>query len=674
MPRPLHVPGFSGGVVLEGAADTQRVDELQACDGYDIGARGQLIAASDFTDYVTINDNAPNRLVKCFRMAPMSGAKYAFLLAVGEGVMSAAQRYVIASMNIDGAASPVGGASVLTIPNYDNANTRTPFSPGVIVTFARFPGIFYVWTGGAKVGVNIMLVNVGQREGFATFDAGLGAGLYAFLVQPPNTVVGIFPIGQFDALGTGAMGQQTIASAGATPGTHGVPLFFRGIAAYNGIAMGWGHDQSDAVNFDGPARLMFSNLSSAAVAGPLTWGNDNISAAGDRQFTDSDAVIIGDAGERIRAGLTWNKRFWVGTNRGLHYLAGYGRNSFTTDGANPVAKAENVIGPYALIEGPDGLLYGVGDQGLWRFDGASFERLHKRLRRFDTHSPGWWDLIWTDRNQAFTWPSVTNQDLVWLAVDWDLEQVIVGIPWCNANNGYGRGNDTVLIKYHVRTGGFTRQVFTGVQYTAAEYVRREGQYNSSKFAATSTALTATIRRYAYQTAQNISPALPTPLPTTTVGEYAQFGPNGVGIYRKVYLTLSWESVASLPLSFLLFPSVDQQQVTNILVTIAAVAPLIPLDGDLWLDTSGTDPNLGNNTSGTLIVASHDYILKAWRASKATWQLVGGSGQKGIRATIPIAFTPTRGSRFKVQITTLSAAGRWQLEGIADQPTLVTEGS
>jgi hypothetical protein len=114
--------------------------------------------------------------------------------------------------------------------------------------------------------------------------------------------------------------------------------------------------------------------------------------------------------------------------------------------------------------------------------------------------------------------------------------------------------------------------------------------------------------------------------------------------------------------------VDQQQLASISLTIAAVAPVGPADGDLWLDTSGTDANLGNAGSGSLIAATNDYVLKRWRASAAAWQLVPGAGQKGTRATLPIAITPTRGSRFKVTVACTSAAGAGSSRGLAIAPS------
>jgi hypothetical protein len=140
-----------------------------------------------------------------------------------------------------------------------------------------------------------------------------------------------------------------------------------------------------------------------------------------------------------------------------------------------------------------------------------------------SHSPGWWDLIWTDRTRGDAYPGKTNQDLVWMVVDWDEEQVVVGIPWCSAALGYGYGTDTVLVKFHVRTGGFTRQVFTGVQFTAADYVRREGQFNAVKFMGTPTAGQATVQRYGIRRRPTSRRPIPAVLPSVTFGEYAQFG-------------------------------------------------------------------------------------------------------------------------------------------------------
>jgi hypothetical protein len=55
-PSTLHVPAFSGGVVRLGSTDAQQVTELAACEKFDIGDRGQLVLASDLSDYTTVRD------------------------------------------------------------------------------------------------------------------------------------------------------------------------------------------------------------------------------------------------------------------------------------------------------------------------------------------------------------------------------------------------------------------------------------------------------------------------------------------------------------------------------------------------------------------------------------------------------------------------------------------
>ena len=62
---------------------------------------------------------------------------------------------------------------------------------------------------------------------------------------------------------------------------------------------------------------------------------------------------------------------------------GYGRDSFLSDGATPVTKAYNIVGPTHLIEGPDRAMYGVSDEGLWRTaDGVTFDASVPETRRF----------------------------------------------------------------------------------------------------------------------------------------------------------------------------------------------------------------------------------------------------------------------------------------------------
>lgn len=298
-------------------------------------------------------------------------------------------------------------------------------------------------------------------------------------------------------------------------------------------------------NGDGPNRVMFSNLGR-----PLKYGNDNIAARGtDRAFTDSDAIMLGDAGEIIRAGIVWEGKLIFGTNKGLHYIAGYGRDSFLTDGANPIMRSYNVVGPNALVEGPDKALYGLGDQGLWCLPslGSVPKPIFENLRDYSGRSTGYWDLIWTDVTRAATYPGTTNQDLVWLAVDWDRQQIIIGIPWCSIDNGYGYGTDTVVLKYDVRSGGFTRQKFPGVQYTAAGYFRAQAQQAAMKFLGTPTSGSATIQRYGFNQALAYSPR-DTDVPDSAaikLGPYGAFGPDGRGVVRRLYTVFSLEGALTV---------------------------------------------------------------------------------------------------------------------------------
>lgn len=515
-----HLVGFGGGVVKEGAADTQRTDELQSCDAYDIGPRGALIAARDVADYVTVNDLAtvPVPLTAVHALRSVAGNNFTKEIVVGEGLVVATKRYLLGQFTRESAATPVTGATY--IKSFSNAIATR--AEGVLVTVAQFPGVYAVTN--AVESINVFLINIGAREGFA---ANVAPGLYVAYTVPPASEVVLLPISSFDALGTGTRGEKSA-------GTQASQLYFRGISAYNAHGIGWGFDANGGTDKEGPARLMFANLNK-----PLKWGNDNVGAVGtDRLFTDSDAITVGDGGEIIRAGLTWNSRFWIGTDKQVHYLAGNGRDSFVTDGANPVAKAENVLGPHCLIEGPNRQLFGVGDQGLWEFDGSTFENHHRRLRDFAGQSKDWWELIWTDRARSDTYPGKTNGDLVWLHADWENEQIVVGIPFCDASAGRGYGLDTVLIKFSVRTGGFTRQVFSGVQYTAADYPRRQRQYATSRFFGTATSGQATVKKYGDPLAA--TGAVASTLPKVQAGPYALYGPDGVGVYRKAYVTLAWE--------------------------------------------------------------------------------------------------------------------------------------
>jgi hypothetical protein len=426
---------------------------------------------------------------------------------------------------------------------------------------------------------------------------------------------------------------------------------------------------------------MFSNLGN-----PFKFGNDNQAASGDRFFTDSDAIVIGEVGEEIRAALAWRGKLWIATNRELHYLAGYGRESFQTDGVVGVHRTEHACGPHGLCEGPDGLLYGLSASGLWAFDGSGApERLYRKLRDFAGRSPGWFDCLWTDTTRAAGYPGQTNLDLAWLVSVPEAQQVWCVIPYCDSVAGYGFGSDTVVIKYHVLTGGFTKQTFPGVALVHGAYVRQTPTARGGLYVLETNGSgsgRATVRRYAAKATQATAPAVPATTPAATIRTipYAPFGPDGAGICRKVLLTLAWESAASLPLHLVLGATVDDESVASCRLSIAPVSPeslaLVNAEGDLWLDTSGTDAAIGVGTAGAAIAAGADYVLKRYRLGAWT-KVYGAGGQKGARATVPVAFPPRRGTRVQVSValdttTATPAAGRFQLEGLGLAPAPLQE--
>lgn len=658
----LRVGSFGGGVVLEGAAEQRRIDEVAQADSYEVGTRGALIAASDVTNYTTLLDRNGNPIAALHALFSMASLVAAQVVAIGEGISSIAPNprcYTGTRFSRSGAPNPQPAPFTEQIPDTTVTTTVAVTAAGVVVTSAPFPGVFQAKVGAAPViNINVVLVCLGAREGFAPRTA---PGLYVAYVGPPSTAIGYWPIIVFDALGTGPYGELPVG--GGAAGTMSQQLYPRGIIGYNNHVFAWGFDSADVTNGDGPNRVMFCNLGK-----PLKWGNDNQAAAGvDRAFTDSDAITLGDAGEIVRGAIKWAGKLWFGTNQQLHYIAGYGRDSFLTDGATPVARAYNIVGPHALIEGPDRQLYGVGDQGLWRTgNGADFEALFRRLIDFDGHSIGYWDLIWTDpARAAAAVPGRTNQDLVWMAVDWERHQVLVGIPWCNAVAGSGPGNDTVVIKFHVLTGGFTRQVFTGVQYTAAGYLRREGQEPSTRFFGTATAAQTTVKRYGYTAAAGDSPRMPAALPVLSCGPYAPYGGEGRGSLKRIYLTLAWESSGALPLVFQVTTTWDEAISDQFLLSVQDSAPAAPTMDDLWLDTSTLNNNIGNSVAGALIPAFPSALLKRWSGS--AWDQLPGVGSNGTRATIRLPLTPRNGTRFTVTATCVAAVGRFQMEALGQKP-------
>jgi len=636
----LSVPVFGGGVALEGSSDAHRTDELTACDGYDIGPRGQLVAASDLSNFAAVQDGHATAMALMFAIEALAIPQAPKLIVVGA-----------TSSTTDTAVAIVDPVSATVSPILDLGST---VAAGVNVTTVTFP---YVKAG---VQTRVALICLGAR-GAQTPRSTLG--MYALIWD--GTSYSLKAMDRFDALGTGPDGQINPNAA-----THSKKLYPRGCVAYNNHVFLFGFDDSDATNGDGPTRLMFSNL-----ANPLKYGNDPTptDVTTDRAFVDSDALLLGGAGEMIRAGYVWSGKLWVGTNKELHFVEGMGRDSFLANGAIPIKKSRNVVGPKAMIEGPDGLLYGVSDEGLWQFDGAAVEPIGNRVRDFATKSNGWWDCIWTDPARATTYPGQTNQDLVWMVADPETMQVWVVIPWCSISNGYGYGTDTVIIKYHCLTGGFTRQPMPGVQLTAGAWFKRDVVANNGRFIAVP-GVTQNLRRYAYKATAAASPALPSSAPDVTFGEYAPFGPNGVGVMRKRYLTIAWEAASALPLVFTLTPTIDGQSMTAVTLTIGATAPGTPADGDLWVDTSGTDTNLGNGTAGAIVPANAaDFLVKSWVATWNKWAYVGAGGQQGTRITVPVAFSARRGTRFKLRMQNVSAAGRWQLEGLGEKPAGVREG-
>jgi hypothetical protein len=381
----LHVPTFGGGVVTFGAPDQRQVNELSEADSFDIGPRGALICASDCTDYVVLNNGgaAPAPWTRLHALlSAVPGFDPGLVLAVGEGVGNLAAppaegpAYLVRAFARQGEGSPISVPYPLANAWVNPNVPELPSPEGVVVTGFMWPGVFPVAAGANQY--NVAFFCLGAREGYAPKSNPM-FGLWVAFVVVGTINFNATPIDRFDALGTGPIGEF----AG---GAKSQQLYCRGIIAYNNHAFAYGFDSADATNGDGPNRVMFSNLGL-----PLKWGNDNIAAVGtNRFFTDSDALVLGSAGEIIRGAIVWGGKLWFFTNQQGHYIAGFGRDSFLTDGATAAVRSYNIIGQRALIEGPDRKLYGVSDQGLWTTsNGDEYSPLFQKLRDFDGHSNGW---------------------------------------------------------------------------------------------------------------------------------------------------------------------------------------------------------------------------------------------------------------------------------------------
>lgn len=656
----LHVPHFGGGVALSGSPDTRAVTEVEQADSVELTDRGSITQASDCSDYLQLIDlqGTPDTWAEVLNIHPWSWVDNEQLVAFGVGDNSGGNlRYLVARFAPVGETTPIAAAKVYT-DSSGNAADR----PYGVATFAPFP---YVDVNGDQL--RPLFINIGPR-----YDRDVGGGgppgLYVLYVDG-SAVTQFKPISEFDFLGTGNTVTSSSSSAG---GTSSEQAQFRGIASYNAHLFGWG--------VDGPNRLMFSN-----PGNPFMWGNDNQAASGDRSFTDSDAIIVGGSGERIMGALAWNDRLWLGTNRELHFVAGYGRDSFLKNGSAAIKRSQNVLGPHAMCEGPDGLLYGVGTEGLWVFDGAGQpDPVGRKLIQFGGRSPGFWDLLWSSTGIPSNHPDHRNTDLVWTMSVPEKRQVWVVIPYCDATDGHGSGSDTVIVKYHVDTGGFTRQVLASRAAEHGCYVPPGRHLVSQIFMvgseladAGSLGTTTNVERYAFRSTNVSSPRLPFAAPAIQTVEYAPFGPEGVGVLRKVYVTLAWESGISGNFATTATVFVDGQSVGTVALTVGPSAPPVPSDGDVWVNTAGTDTDLGNATAGALVPAAADYLVNRYVGSRSAWVRLPVGGQKNRRATVPVAFTPTRGARLQVSLSlpgssfpSADLGGRVHLESIGLEPPAI----
>jgi hypothetical protein len=641
-PKVLNVSAFEG-VMLAGSPLTRKISQLDACENYEIGLGGQIQIASMPTDYLVLNDQAnptPNPWTRIYGLFAGRFQQKVVLYAVGQGTsFGGPPVHFMGHFTPRGESSPV---NPLNIVNFDpNVNVW-----GFIVTACTFP---YVTTGQQF----LTLFNVGAR----------GA-------QNPRDAPGLW------AISDNGQTLQQVKSLGI--GTNAVPLYFRGIEVYNNMVFGYGFDNSDATHGDGPNRLMFSN-----VTFPLLWGNDNISkATPNRPFTDSDAVPVGSGDEAIRGLRAARGRLWIGTNRGLHYIEASGRQSIKQDGGSVsrVTGSLGCIGPNAMCQGPDGKLYYVSPQGLCVVEQPTIysppivNNLGAKLWDGAGHSRDWWDLIWFDQTASILgYPGQTNQDLVSIMVDQDMHTIRIVIPYCDPFTGYGPGTDTVMINYHVSSGGFSRVIMQSNAFTGSLYLPREQTTLGGMFLARSSGIGTNIQRYAFRNSQADDAPLP---PNGGVAKFRHgpvylFGAEGEGTDQKFYLTVSWKVGVEPDFEFGVAVEVDGNPIPPLTITIGAVQP-DGGNGDMWVDTSNLDTSLGNATAGTSIKANNGFQIKRYVPTWGKWVRVPGGGQQENRVTIPIAVQSQLGNYMRVEVSMLNANAPHQIEVLGYQPAILKE--
>ena len=452
-----------------------------------------------------------------------------------------------------------------------------------------------------------------------TYSVVVGAGGAAATVGNPTTMVGVLVTG-----GGGGKGSGSFAGSSGTPQTTA-----GGGSGGDGVgdsANGGGGGAGGA----GASAVIVAGVSATAGVGGIGFVSD-ISGV-------PDTYAGGGGGDA------------TGTN-GFPALGGGGGGGPGAGGGGNATGPGGGGGGGHLGAGADGIAQVQYPQGTVVATGGTITTFTKTTT----------EQVTTYVSQS-VYPGKTNKDLVWMVNDYRRDQILIGIPYCNATTGAGQGNDTVIIKYQLpndedRSGGFTRQVCPGVIYTAATYLRAYGQGPESRFLANGT--TAQIGRYAYD--EDGSAIMPSVLPTWEVGPYAPFGPDGVGVVRRLYFVLSWIFGITFPLVFRITIQIDDVTSDQITLNIGYFPLTGASEGDLWLDISQTNRSTGNATAGTGIAATGGYLLNTFH--DGAWQLVPGHGGKGQRITIQIPVTRRPGTRYTVAFAALAATARFEMEGV-----------